>query len=264
MKRGLIIGDLHSGHFAGLTHPDYQMRSTAPYKKAAKWCRFEKESWKWYTKSVAAHGPYDFCIVNGDNIDGRGERSGSTELLTADRNQQCDMAIRALEEIDTAYYLFTYGTGYHTGNYEDFEDVVAEAFDAKIGAHEWLDVNGLIFDIKHHISASKLEHTRGTPIAREKVFNREWWANDEQPKGDIFIRHHVHRLHFGGGVEQGRVWMGVTGPAMQGMGSKYGARRCSAHVDYGFMVFEVSETGDWTWQPITAKFKSQQAHARKL
>ena len=37
---------------------------------------------------------------------------------------------------------------------EDFEELIAKELNAKIGSHEWLDIRGNIFDIKHHIGSS--------------------------------------------------------------------------------------------------------------
>ena len=40
--------------------------------------------------------PVHLLLVGGDCIDGRGEKSGSTELITVNRNEQCQMAAECI------------------------------------------------------------------------------------------------------------------------------------------------------------------------
>jgi hypothetical protein len=149
------------------------------------------------------------------------------------------------------------GTAYHTGDSEDFEEVLAEDMRAvKFGSHEWVDVNGLVFDCKHHLGSSTIPHGRHTAASKDVLWNRIW-ANElgEQPKGDVFIRSHVH-YHQGC---FGPNWLAMTTPALQAAGTKYGARRCSGTVDYGFVVFDVKANGAYTWHAELAKLKVAQA-----
>jgi hypothetical protein len=57
--------------------------------------------------------------------------------------------------------------------------------------------------------------------------------------------------------------LGMTTPALQGFGSRYGARRCTGLVDFGFVTFQVNK-GTYTWQPIIAKLEEQKAPMIKL
>ena len=78
MQRGLIESDYHSHHRAGLNAPDYWM----PDKGVnAKFGKMQRELWAARCEILEKIGPVDFHAINGDAIDGRGEASGSTELL---------------------------------------------------------------------------------------------------------------------------------------------------------------------------------------
>lgn len=263
MRRILLISDLHCGHVVGLTPPGWQMQPVvgASATKRDKFINVQQECWEWYMSSLKKYGPFDVVIVNGDLIDGSGWRSGGTEQSVIDRLHQCEMAeycIRQTMGKNTKVYI-TIGTAYHTGEAEDFETVVANGIGAnKIGSHEWIDIEGVVFDVKHHVGSSSVPHGRHTAIARERLWNVLWAERGLQPKAHVTIRSHVHYYDFCGGVD----WIGMTTPALQGYGTKYGARRCSGLVDFGFVVFECNKKS-YTWQPIIADTKALRASVIK-
>lgn len=242
------MGDTHCGHYAGLTPRPWQLRihddDEQPEPRWNKYAKLQAELWGHYTKIAKAIQPVDILLFTGDAIDGRGERSGQTELITANRTSQCDMAVQTIKLIHAKDIVMVYGTPYHTGGAEDWEDQVAERVDArKIGGHEWADVNGTIFDIKHKIGSSSIPHGRHTAIARDRMWNVLWADRMLQPRANITIRGHVHYFNYCGGPD----WVGLTAPALQGMGSKFGSRQCSGLVDWGLVVFDVDQNGSWTW-----------------
>jgi hypothetical protein len=256
MKRMVIISDLHCGHRVGLTPPAWWWRDDTELQ--AKVHRNQKELWNWYASKMANLQPIDILVVNGDAIDGKGERSGGSEQNTTDRFVQCDMAVECIREAKASTVLMTYGTQYHTGADEDWERVIADKLrdDATvhIEGHAFPNVNGVQFDIKHHIGSSGVPHGRYTAIARDKLWNTVWNNRDEQqPKAGVLIRSHVHYHSFCGCPE----WLALTTPALQGYGSLYGVRRCSGVVDIGIVVFDIQENGVYQWKAITAKLPQQ-------
>ena len=270
-KRVLVVSDFHCGHIVGLTPPEYQFHrgidEESWWYKAQK---TQRELWDWYEREInllKQECPIDIVIANGDLIDGRGDRSGSTECITPDRAKQADMAVRCLNITDARDYVLTYGTAYHTGTEEDFEDIIVQQLRAeertdtvKIGSHEWVDVNGTIFDCKHHLGSSSVPHARFTALAKDQLWNELWAVHDEQPRADIVIRSHVHYHIFAGDA----TWMGVTMPALQAMGTKFGSRRCSGRVNIGFLHFDIDADGAYAWQLHQAKLKVSKAKAVKL
>jgi len=227
----LIVADFHSGHKSGLR------------KGGGKY-------WDYFIQEVKALGKIDICLANGDLIDGRGERSGGTELITTDRHEQSEMAQEILEEINATDYLFTYGTKYHTSSDgEDFEGEVAKHFKAPIGGQQFFDINGLVFHAKHKISGSSIPHGRFTALARQKVWNLFWSEYKQVPKANIFIRSHVHYYDFCGGYN----WLAVITPALLGWGTKYGERECEGTIDFGIFHMDIEDQNNWTWKAHIAQ-----------
>lgn len=242
-RKVLILSDLHSGHVTGLTPPAYQLKGHTSEPRWDKLVEVQKQIWKWFATTLQDEGPFDHTIVNGDCIDGSGDRSGGTELITTDRLQQADIACMVLEQIPTKKFTFTYGTPYHTGNCEDFEKIIAKHFKAKIGSHEWIKIGGLTLDIKHHLASSGVAVGHATPLVKEIVYNNLWAQRGEQPQADIIIRSHVHSYtHCEVRVGEQLVHA-VSTPSLQGYGSKFGARKCSKPVDVGFLVLDIQKEG---------------------
>lgn len=268
-KRIIVIADPHCGHLAGLTPPEWQLSEfKESTTKRNKFAKLQKELWITYINLLEKWKPFDIGFSLGDLIEGKGSRSGSTELITADRDEQVDMSVQIHNAIrDRAKKKFkwigVYGTDYHTSGEggEDWEQIVAEraGFD-KIGAHEWVDVNGCIFDLKHHIGRSNIPHGRHTAIARDRLWNALWNKEDYQPDAKVILRAHVHYAAFCGDPS----WLGMTVPALQGMGTKYGARRMSGLVHWGFVIFDVDDHGNFSWKIVTQKPKNQKGEVIKI
>lgn len=260
-KRMLVIADLHCGHQVGLTPPRWHMSvgSVDKTTKREKYRAIQEESWNWYAKEVKTHGPYDVVVVNGDAIDGRGERSGGTELLVTDREEQCDMAVQCIKHAmgRKTKVVMTYGTAYHTGADEDWENDIARRVGAKIGSHEWVKCEGVVFDFKHHVGSGGVPHTRAAAVTREALWSQLWADRALTPKADVLIRSHVH--YFCGSFDMGvKPHWRMTTPALQAMGTKYGSRRCSGIVDYGFLVFDCHK-GDWSFEEVLFDLKTEKA-----
>ena len=246
-KRIVVIADMHCGHRAGLTPPGWQHRRNQE-PGLAKWAKVQSECWRWYSKEIIKLQPIDVLIVNGDCTDGAGSRSGGTELITSDRNSQASMAAKCIEKADARKIFMVRGTPYHTGEAEDFEDTIAEKVHAKhIGDHEWYDVNGVIFDVKHFIGASSIPHGRATAVKKSALWNLLWSANKQQPQADILLRSHAHYFNVTSDFIAGRKRMAAITPALQSHGSKFGAKQCEGLVNFGFMFFDITGKGYWTW-----------------
>jgi len=209
----------------------------------------QQQMWNWYAETVQKYKPIDYLFALGDLVDGKGTRSGGTELRTSDGNEQAEMAVKALEIIEAKKTMITYGTPYHTGQDQDQEDVVASLLPGhvEISGHAFVAVNGLIFDLKHFINGSSIPHGRWTPLAKSKLWNIVWNSEHElQPNSDIILRGHVHYSIEMADSDQ---WRAMTLPALMGYGSKYGVRKCSGTVHIGFMIFDVYENGAYICKP---------------
>ena len=266
-KRVLVISDMHCGHVAGLTPPAFQRKYRK--KSTTKWNKFAELSrglWGAYVKLLRDNGPYDYGFDLGDMIEGRGERSGGTELLTSDRQEQMDIALECHNQVRLNanrgfQWIGVYGTAYHvSGDGEDWENEAKfkDEF-LRLGSHEWVTINECTFDLKHHIGNTATP-VGMPPLRREYVWGLLWAERGETPHANVILRGHVHLACDCGGPG----WRAMTVPALQGMGSKFGARRCSGTVDWGITVFDVDSDGSFDWKCLTVKIESQKAKALKL
>ena len=252
------MGDTHCGSNVGLTPPAYQYPiidnpASEEHRRRNKWAKLQRECWNWYKNKIQELNPVDKVFCLGDLIDGDGKRSGGTEQITTDRKVQAAMAIEVMEQIEASGMVFVYGTAYHTGTQEDYENDIANHFNSKIGSHEWENINGCTFDLKHHQSGTKNPFTS---LYNEIAANREWVSADEQPKADVLVRAHTHRFC----LARMEDCIGLTLPALQGMGSKYGQRRCTRKVNFGMVLIDVWPDGVCVEHIFIADLKGQKTH----
>lgn len=241
IKRVVAIGDFHCGHVAGLTPPEWFSNGTNAPTEAA----IQAETWRRYIELAKRLQPVYAVFLNGDLIDGRGERSGGTELVTTDMIDQCEIAVTCANVWrPKAGFVQTYGTPYHTGQAEDFERLIAGKLGAEIHSHCWPEVDGVVFDLKHKVGSSSVPHARHTAIAREKLWNELWSEHERTPKAQIVLRSHVHYHSYSGGPG----WLGMTLPALQAAHTKYGSRQCSGTVHWGVTWFDIENGEVRSWQ----------------
>ena len=272
-KRGIIVSDLHSGHAVGLTHPSYQYHERkTPHTKRAKLGAIQRACWNAFDDMLTDVGKIDFALVGGDTVDGKGKRSGGTEQITCCTEDQGDMAVAVFDHMRYKCFkhgskmIGVHGTPYHEANNgEDWGNVVAEraGFD-NFGAHEWIDVDGCVFDIKHKVGSSGIPHGRGGAIRKQDLWNGIWAEYKMQPRAHVLTRGHVHFYDHSDRVRNGIPVHLATLPALQAMGSKYGARQCDGIVDFGIVLVTVENGVVSDWQPIVATINAQKAEAIKL
>ncbi|MBE3145143.1 MAG: hypothetical protein IMZ61_14680 [Planctomycetes bacterium] len=251
MKRVLAMSDPHCGHAVGLSPPEWQYQATGD-KYHDKHARIQKQMWEWFTAAVERNKPVDRLIINGDAIDGKGQKSGGTEQFEMDRHRQGLIVDRIAEEIAPESIAMTFGTGYHVGTDEDFETPIADRLGATIESHLEREVEGVRIDAKHFIGSSSIPHGRYTALAREDLWRLIWADRSEKFAPHIVIRSHVHYFGF-----CGNEWATMfTLPSLQGLGSKFGSRICSGTVSIGFLIIDC-EDGKYTWKPEILPLKEQ-------
>jgi hypothetical protein len=236
-KRILILSDTHCGHHYGLAHPEQCAN------------KFQKKAWDYFEKGIKQFSPYDNIFCNGDLIDGRAKKNCGVELITTNLEEQSEMAIKILRWVistngkNTPKFAFTRGTPYHTGEAEDWENIIAKDFrygyeekEKNIDESLLINVENVIFDLKHKIGSSAMPQTRVGAPAREIVQAMIKENYQDRPKADVFIRSHVHYHTLVNLL--GRI--AFTTPALQ-INSSYGQRQCSGIIDFGFMIIDVNE-----------------------
>lgn len=246
-----IFSDDHVGHQLGFTMPGFD-RDKEPFGSAALISAWKQRRaiYDWQAEALAGLPPPDILLYNGDAIDGKGQASGGTEQLTLDRQLQVEQAAetikwRANRRGKKAAIFMSYGTPYHTGKEEDWDDNLASLVRArKIGSVDNLSVRGNVINYRHFLSRSVIPHGRYTALAREKLWNDIWALRGEHPSAGIIIRSHVHYHIFCGG----HGYLGLTTPAGQGYGSKFGARMITGTIDVGFLTMDIYGPNELDWQ----------------
>ena len=267
-KRVLVVADFHCGHRVGVTPARWDPGTREPADaldlathRYNKYAAIRAETWGEYCTIVDSLGPIHLLIVNGDCIDGRGDKSGGLELIEHDLHNQVKMASEVILRAHAKSVVMTFGTAYHSGKLEDKELGIAELVQAvTIGAHEWPEVNGRVFDVKHKIGRSSIPHGRSTPMKRAALWNMLWADVGMQPRATVFIRSHVHYFDFTGDAHR----LGIITPALQAMGTKYGARECEGLVDWGMVIVDVEKDGSYDWRAMLRPVESQRAKVTKV
>lgn len=258
-KRILVLADNHSGHRVGLTPPDYWTAWPRSNPRQQKYSTIQREMWNWFAREVDKYKPYDLLFHLGDAIDGKGERSGGTEQKTMDRAEQAEMAAQVINYPGAPVVVMVAGTPYHVGADEDWEVEILPKLTAKKvhwEGHAFPNVNGVQFDLKHFVGNSDTPHTRFTALAKTKLWNIMWHYRQQQPDSNVILRAHAHHYEYCG---EG-TWEAVVCPALQGYGSKFGARRCQGTVDIGFLVYDIGSDGTWQRTTRLAQLAHQTVH----
>lgn len=260
MKRILLVSDLHSGHWAGLTDDAHMLPEDTKIGTMQRELRGVFDDG---LRLLTPSDGFDWCFGLGDFIDGKGVRSEGVELIEPDRTAQARMAARLLEPIKTRGWTLVYGTAYHTGQGEDYEDALADALpNASIHGMAFLPVEGVIVNLRHHIASSSIPYGGMTPLARERFIFSQWAHEQGWPNADILLRGHVHEMQEAGescgrDTASGR-WEARTLPALQAASTKYG-RRLSKVVQFGLGRLDIDGT-DWSWKWHIREIETAKPH----
>lgn len=258
--RALLISDLHCGHWGGLTPPEYWYPTDDADPIRRHFARIQRIMWRWYEKVNPAFGPFDALICNGDAIEGKGERSGGKELLTADRRAQCQMAAKAIRLAGAKRIHIIRGTPYHTGKEEDWEDVLAGMVDAEdVTNRGWYEHEGVVTECRHRVSSSIIPHGRHTAPSREAMWNALQAERGLQPHAHIMARSHVHYHIYNGDARR----VVFTTPALQA-DTDYGSRMMSGTIDLGVMVIDIDGPRRYRWRAELMDMQFLAARTRAL
>jgi hypothetical protein len=242
--RTVIISDSHAGHRSGLVPPgSFRYSEEDDNPTLRKFATLQRIMWDWYVAKLQELQPIDTLIHNSECIDGKAERQGGTELVTTDRKMQCEIAAQVIREAKAKRIYITRGTRYHSGREEDWDEVVGTLVNADhVGAHIFLDSEGVIFDVRHKVPGSVIPHGRFTGLARQKLWNYLWAEREMQPKAHIIVRSHVHYHVYCGTAD----WLALTTPSLQAF-TKFGSEECEGTNDIGLTAID-THAGGFQWK----------------
>lgn len=220
-----------------------------------------RESWNQYCEIARKWFKPDVLIVNGDSIEGRQDRQGGAELITNDRNVQCDMAIDTINVWQAKRVYMTYGTAYHVGSQaEDFEYNIAQKIGATIEGRLYLNIEDVVFDIRHKIGTSSVPHGRATSLLKEMMWDLIEEANGVGPHVDCIVRSHAHY----------HIWVetpdkvAIITPGLQLKRGRYGSRECSGEIHWGAIRLTVDDGEIVCKEKHIVKLQSNKAHVLKV
>ena len=133
--------------------------------------------------------------MNGDLVDKPNGKFRGTQFVSLNDADIFKMAIDVLEPVlDKSDRVFVIrGTSSHVEHLEEkiAIDIGAEKIDGNWSAHELLiEVDGVLFDIRHHGPLGRLEWTRANALNKRAVELCLVYANRRIP--DVAIQSHNH------------------------------------------------------------------------
>jgi len=247
-KRILLIGDLHCGSNVGLTPKKDQQTEQ------------QEKMFNQYLLWLKSYRPFDHVFVLGDAIDGEAKKEGGVEQITTDRLKQCEMAASCISATGSKAITIIAGTGYHVGNQEDFELVLANSLGAQFTSHAFCQINGANLNFRHKIGGSSMDHLKYGALGKEIAANIAWNQQGVEPLAHVIGRAHTHKF---AQVDSGTC-LGFVIPALQGINSRYGARQCSGTVSFGLVVMDITSPDDISWKVCLSDGELQKVENRVI
>lgn len=248
----LVLSDTHCGSLSGLTPPKWQSSD-------AKLRKVQNYFWKFYRDTISSLGGIDAVVAVGDLIDGKQKKSGGRGLSTADRLQQVKIAAEVLRASNAPQMHIVTGTPYHTGDSENWEEVLAGIVGAKtVGPRLAVEHDGYTIIFRHAIDRSSVPHGKATAPLRALMWNKLNAARGMEPQADLCVFGHVHYHVFAGDA----YGTALTLPALQ-LGTEYGAACVDGDYDVGLLEINLEEGDNW-WKVHTLDLRPVALQAIQL
>ena len=232
VRRVFLGADTHCGSNVGLMPP-------AP-TSGDRWQTSDEQTelWDLFEQGIDEVGPFDVAVWDGDLIDGKGLRQGGREIVLPDRMDQVLAAAECIKRVGCSRNYIARGTPYHTGASEKWEDLLVCQPGTNVKAiknHLYINIAGVLFDVKHKIGSSSIPHGQSTSLNRARSWNLEWAVNGVVPICSVFVRAHTHHYTM---TDMATCRLYKL-PALQGLGTEYGTLQCEQTVHWGFCYVDV-------------------------
>lgn len=197
-----IVSDLHVGSSTGLCPVDGLMLDDGGIYSPSQYQMELSKAWSRFFDATLAIKKTSkrVLVVNGDIVDG--SHHNTVALATNNIAIQERAAVQILKPIAEKYdkVYVTRGTEAHVQPSAQSDERIAMGIGAEVDDIEnhsrwqlWLDVEGIIFNIAHHIGTTSSAAYESSAVMREMVaalVEAGQW-NQEMP--DVFVRSHRHR-----------------------------------------------------------------------
>jgi len=254
-KKYLICSDSQCGHMGGLTPPAWRVSEERNEELIAKghgdWRTIEQVAFDFFQENT--QGQYDGLCLLGDLIDGKGYYSGARECLTADRDEQVDMAEACFKHIRAKEIAGCYGTCYHVGASERWESQVLGKLGGSI--RNVIEIHIKDFDIlmrfRHHIGRTSTP-TGGDIMLRKMMLNELMWERDHDIRpADVYGFAHAHYFR----CLKDATWTVFINPSLQTW-TEFGSTRCSGVIHFGVVELTIWEDGKIDINPKLMKLNT--------
>ncbi len=196
-----IIADLHCGSKWGLFPPEWIATKSPSNIIQANIA--QKYLWEWWLWTAHAWreklgGDLDLLIVNGDVMEGKQPKDKSTGLVTADLNEQADIAAQCLDAFCSILHprvkLRTAGSKYH-----EAPDNPIPALDEKLGFKCDVEFkielpDGRCMQVQHDPGSTGAIY-KGTIVDRTILWSNIAENLNKVPSIGIIVRSHLHYYH---------------------------------------------------------------------
>ncbi|MGV0949265.1 MAG: hypothetical protein ACOYB3_01240 [Azonexus sp.] len=254
-----ILSDMHSGHFLGLTSPDFWRPLDAEDPAIRLLALRQREYWDTYLELIRQAGPVDHLLVNGDSIDGDGFRLSGAETICESHDQMAEMAAKAIKKwVDSGITKTIHmigGTPSHTWfGPIDVEKLVKEHVITKSPSVTYEQAGTVEFTFKSINRSFKIMQRHDTPkgsiqaggagpgairqavkLDMESIYN----LGQAEKLADLYVFSHAHEAHFSMQPVAGRNKYVIVTPCLQGSGSVYGRTKCAGVITWGITVLEL-------------------------
>lgn len=198
-----VVSDLHVGSSIGLCGSKLDLADGGVYQPSKNQAELYKGWMKFfqYVDEVSTNVKTRVLVVNGDLVDG--DHHGTVSIVTNNIEVQEAAAIELLrpaaKQFDAVYVVR--GTEAHTQPGAQSDERIAKGIGARLdestGQYSrwqlWLDVDGVVFNIAHHIGTTSSAAYESSAVMREMVAALVEAGQWEQRLPDVLIRSHRHR-----------------------------------------------------------------------
>lgn len=227
--RIIFLEDTHCGHHGGYVPKCYRQEAYP----------LQEEYSGWVDEIINKFKPYDVLFSVGDMVEGKGSKSEGVELLTSDMSMQKKYAVELIESVGAPKIYMVSGTPYHVGRGENWEKEIAVGVNAMAFEPELMvDVNGKMFDLKHHNASSSVPHSTTSGILKQGM-----WLKLKEYDFDVVVRAHNHKFGY---VYDGKKHYLML-PGLQ-YNSRFGKEIITRDVDYGIVIMDIKANGIITIQ----------------
>lgn len=203
MKTVTIVSDLHVGSSLGLCADSGMQLGEAGIYFPSKLQISVFRAWQSffdYAGQVNEKAESTTLVINGDSVDGF--HHNTVALATNNIEVQENAAIEILKPVakqfDQVYVVR--GTEAHVQASAQSEERIAKGIGAQVNDEGqsswwqlWLDVDGMIFNIAHHIGTTSSSAYESSAVMREMVAALVEAGQWGQHLPDVLVRSHRHR-----------------------------------------------------------------------